>query len=425
MRVRYIYSACVCVETENSKILCDPWFTQGIYHGTWYHYPPLPSAPISIVGKVDAIYVSHIHPDHYDRDFLRKYLEVYPETRILIAPHKPPILRKAMERDGFNFEEQSEVCVKDIRVGLFPNAAHEQLLDIDSAAAFAADGQFVINMNDNSHDPNQVKAIKEWCRGVRPSLGLFPYTGASSFPQMYHYETSAERRAVADRLNRMALNLFQTYNTEFEPVDASPFAGQYWLGGPLSPLNTERATMDAVSALPELGKNVFVFADGGESVFDCTTSEVSSKRTEPYSPDHVALYLSSLPWPGYEFENDICMARENMALKENAQSAFSAAVKRNPVPIESSAWICLKIINEDRAIIFNPKHNIAPKVVNIEKLYDLGEREEITIDPRLLFGLLTRVYHWDNAYIGSLYKVKRVPDVYHPDLIRWLNFFHV
>ncbi len=31
IKVSYIYSACIIIETEDFKILCDPWFTEGIY----------------------------------------------------------------------------------------------------------------------------------------------------------------------------------------------------------------------------------------------------------------------------------------------------------------------------------------------------------------------------------------------------------
>ena len=64
MKVRYIYSACVVIETEDLTLCCDPWFTPGAYNGSWYQYPPLLKDPIDVIGRVNAIYISHIHPDH-------------------------------------------------------------------------------------------------------------------------------------------------------------------------------------------------------------------------------------------------------------------------------------------------------------------------------------------------------------------------
>ena len=73
--VRYIYSACVVIETEDIKILCDPWFTQGVYDGSWFQFPLIKN-PLDIIGDVDIIFISHIHPDHYDPKFLNQYFNI-------------------------------------------------------------------------------------------------------------------------------------------------------------------------------------------------------------------------------------------------------------------------------------------------------------------------------------------------------------
>ena len=38
-KVIYYYSACVGIIVGSLKILCDPWFTDGAYYGSWYQYP--------------------------------------------------------------------------------------------------------------------------------------------------------------------------------------------------------------------------------------------------------------------------------------------------------------------------------------------------------------------------------------------------
>ena len=70
MNIRYIYSACLEIQTSDVCILTDPWFSQGIYDGSWFHFPKIKS-PLDIITEPDVIYVSHIHPDHYDPKFLR------------------------------------------------------------------------------------------------------------------------------------------------------------------------------------------------------------------------------------------------------------------------------------------------------------------------------------------------------------------
>jgi len=41
IKVTYYYSACVAITTPDVSILCDPWFTDGIYDGAWYQYPKI------------------------------------------------------------------------------------------------------------------------------------------------------------------------------------------------------------------------------------------------------------------------------------------------------------------------------------------------------------------------------------------------
>jgi len=71
MKVSYLSSAAILVETEDASLLCDPWLVDGAFYGSWCHYPPLNDDPEEF-NDVDAIYISHIHPDHSDPATLRR-----------------------------------------------------------------------------------------------------------------------------------------------------------------------------------------------------------------------------------------------------------------------------------------------------------------------------------------------------------------
>jgi len=49
-------------------------------------------------------------------------------------------------------------------------------------------------------------------------------------------------------------------------------------------------------------------------------------------------------------------------------------------------------------------------------------RSEIEIDIRYLFGLLTNVYHWNNAEVGSQFNTRRVPNVFNRQAQSFLNY---
>jgi L-ascorbate metabolism protein UlaG (beta-lactamase superfamily) len=100
-RVYYKYSACIKVCTEDIAILCDPWFGGNAYEGTWGQYPSVKDAR-KLVGNFDAIYISHIHPDHYCAESIAKLLSFYGPKPIWIADwgDQPNYLAKKIESDG-------------------------------------------------------------------------------------------------------------------------------------------------------------------------------------------------------------------------------------------------------------------------------------------------------------------------------------
>ena len=59
------------VKHNNVSILCDPWLVDGEYFGSWAHYPKFEFNPKDFE-KIDFIYISHQHPDHFSPKTLSK-----------------------------------------------------------------------------------------------------------------------------------------------------------------------------------------------------------------------------------------------------------------------------------------------------------------------------------------------------------------
>ena len=65
MKLKLYRSATVGIDINGFKILQDPWLTDGEYFGSWSHYPYFDlSKNLDEINSYDAIYISHIHPDH-------------------------------------------------------------------------------------------------------------------------------------------------------------------------------------------------------------------------------------------------------------------------------------------------------------------------------------------------------------------------
>ena len=78
-KIKLYRSATVGIISNEFKLLCDPWLTDGEYYGSWSHYPPFDlETNIDEINSYDAIYISHIHPDHCSEDTLKKISKKIP-----------------------------------------------------------------------------------------------------------------------------------------------------------------------------------------------------------------------------------------------------------------------------------------------------------------------------------------------------------
>jgi len=232
IKVTYYYSACVAITTPDVSILCDPWFTDGIYDGAWYQYPKVKD-PIELIGKHDLIYISHIHPDHYDPVFLKKYLKVYPDVRIFIA--EGVFLDKKMMADGvpyYIFKGEEMWNTNSTIIQIFKNDMGS-ISDIDTALVvkhfskpynYECEYDCVVNMNDNQYYQPQIDKIKEFAPKI--DIALIGHTGAGPYPQTY-YKDKDILKAMAQDKKQMFIDRYLKMDQALGAKVNIPFAGQY------------------------------------------------------------------------------------------------------------------------------------------------------------------------------------------------------
>ena len=102
MELNYIKSATCEVKSNGVKLLMDPWILNGEYYGSWFHQNNK-DINVKKIQKVNYIYISHIHPDH----FSKKSLEFFnkKKTKIIIHKYAKPFLKFAIENLGFKVIE--------------------------------------------------------------------------------------------------------------------------------------------------------------------------------------------------------------------------------------------------------------------------------------------------------------------------------
>jgi len=414
MIVKYIYSACIVIETEDLRICCDPWFTQGIYDGAWFQYPQVED-PIATIGHVDFVYVSHIHPDHYDPYYLRELLTANPHCQLIIGDENQGFLRAKMLRDGFTPATTSHLRVGATQLAIVPNRGDSEI-NIDSALVVKDDSHVTVNLNDCPFDEHQIGLIKEFCGG-RPDLACLPYAGAGPFPQMYKFASEDMRVGAAHAKMEQFLGLFERYLRALNPKWAMPFAGLHYLAGPHRRLNGLRGIPDAVEVKRRFGDQVVVLAEGIGQI-DLSTDSILHRRIEPYDEDERDLALCEFDLFPLPYVSDAEPTEE--VLVDLLVVAHRQAVSR--IADFADRWICFKTPNSRYLCV----HHELPGVVKIEdSVAEIPRREEIHLDSRHLRGLLERRYHWNNAEIGSHFEFCREPDIYDRRIYDFLNFLHM
>ena len=98
MRVTNIGHAGLYIETAAGTILCDPWFNPA-YFGSWFPFPANDGIDPASIGSPDYLYVSHLHRDHYDREWLAQH--VSKDATVLLPDYPMPHLRTALAELGF------------------------------------------------------------------------------------------------------------------------------------------------------------------------------------------------------------------------------------------------------------------------------------------------------------------------------------
>lgn len=421
--VKYIYSACIKTTTPNATILHDPWFSEGIYDGSWFHFPKV-SDPLTSVGDCDLIYISHIHPDHYDGDFLKSYFAKYGKKKVIIANHTPNHLFGKMKADGIEATILIEPLIIDnTTIEILPHKTGS-ISDIDSAIIVKfRDSQnrthCIVNANDIIFD-DAMKASLKQCAGAVDIL-LCGYTGAGPYPQTYFDLTDPNISIEAEKKRS---TFFERYKGLIETIQAKrniPFAGKYVLGGKLLPLNSVRGVADPVEVLDFDSSAIVLDDNGGE--MNTLTLTPTVTRTERYSTELLDKRLDEIKNTQMDYERLISESEiHQLPLKRLLVSATRNAIVKSDC--DHDYFFCVSLPNSEYAVI-NANKNTAPGLKISDKEFLPTPRSEIYIDPRYLFGLLTNVYHWNNAEVGSQYNTRRYPNVLDRKAQSFLNYLAI
>lgn len=182
MRVTFLGHAGLFVETSAGSVLCDPWFNPA-YFASWFPFPDNSGVDIEAIAHPDYLYVSHLHHDHFDPEFLAD--RVSRAATVLLPAFPLPELRRELSALGFSRFEQlpdaSPVVLHGLRLMCVAETSPADGPLGDSALALDDGTARILDQNDAR--PRELAAL----RGFGPYDAHFlQFSGAIWYPVVYH-----------------------------------------------------------------------------------------------------------------------------------------------------------------------------------------------------------------------------------------------
>ncbi len=216
-KVQFLSHASAIISTSKAKIIMDPWLIGSCYWRSWWNYPPVNRASLDNL-NVDAIYITHVHWDHWHGPTLKKLFS----KDTLILTHDEPNKRSLNDLKSLGFKNIQTLrhgetfAIEDIKItpyqfGLFLN---------DSALVVETSNLKLLNAND-------CKIAGSSLRYIIKKHGPFDFALRS-------HSSANDRVCYKLESGNFSLDEQEHYNRSFalfmnavKPIYAIPFASNH------------------------------------------------------------------------------------------------------------------------------------------------------------------------------------------------------
>lgn len=231
--------ATAILEHRGKRMLFDPWLDDGIFHGSWFHWPPV-AVDIKDLGRFDYVYISHIHEDHCSAGTIR---HINRDAEIIIMDRRPNFVANFLKSHGFNFSKVHLVpprkglkLSEDLFVDMIEaDPANEMAYLVDSSIVIRWGDHVIFNANDCQPHADGVAYLRK--NYPKIDLALLPYSGGSGYPSCYSNLSEGEKISERERILKQRIAGFIENTKQIDPKYVVPFADQYVVGGSRAHLN--------------------------------------------------------------------------------------------------------------------------------------------------------------------------------------------
>ena len=413
--VFYVGHASIIAKLRGKNYLFDYIKNSQPYGGGWKFFPPL-IHNINL-DYIDGIFVSHLHQDHLDLNFLS---EAQNHCPIYIIDGRPEF-NKILKDSGIRFSA-IEPNKKNILVdGVYVYGVLHDTNGIDSSCVLATDSFSIYHGNDNYCSLKHLAAIRE--EFGRIDVACVPYAYINWYPQLLSGVSEEFRKLESNRLVTEYFELALAQARELNASQTIPFgANLVYCDSAYSPANLECKTPLEFESyvLNTYGENLakrFRALFSGDMIFKDGEANLSITQLRKYDPntyrEEIEDYLK-----GFQYSEPEEVGEE-VILAEKQLDALNCRIKRSAD---------FKIDHE--ILLTSP--NLNPYAVCVDLSLFAVSKIKMTNDfnrKRHIFtttdSLLNRWIKSDIRFeeiIGSRkFTLERIPNEYSPDILRVIS----
>jgi UDP-MurNAc hydroxylase len=441
MKITHYSNSFITVEANGAKLVCDPWVGTA-NHGGWHSYPEYSQQELATAFEgANAIYISHLHSDHFDPDTLKRFNAL--DCHFLINDFPAKTLRQRLVGLGVRriteLKSFSLTECEGFRVAIVPQMTSNSAgleddvnYSLDSSIVIASDRVTFFNQVDNPLSMDNFRTIAAWIRdNVGPIDVLTLVCGAASeYPQCF---MNIDRAAASASLIQSQLKQLVEKVGIFEPKFFFPSGGTYFIPGRFSILNQFIAVpefeqiKDALQA--QFPKLRIQSLEGARQVETVQTGQGPDFRIgnlfdgrRPTMDDAIRQHGDD----SYDHEKDPVTQRAFSG--EEIEQAFRTAVdeherKLRELGINMNARISFAV--HDRIELDDAGKLASTPAMGLEltaKPLHPDHILKVDIEKGALMRCLMRRASWNQTLSGSLCMFDREPNVFYPTDVFSLNY---
>ena len=83
MKFKILSHACISITQDDFNLVIDPWIIGSCYWRSWWNYPEVEQSHLENINP-NAVYLTHLHWDHFHGPSIRKLKKQNPKLKVII-----------------------------------------------------------------------------------------------------------------------------------------------------------------------------------------------------------------------------------------------------------------------------------------------------------------------------------------------------